>query len=273
MLIYSQKILVIWVGLFLTPSMQCLIQLWQSMMVVNLTQLDGLPVSLKSYFGNLNKNLSTVDILRWASVGWPDLGQFSVSHLWLLPLLLPVFSQGLTRCLVFWWMGCLFWYFQNVKACVETKNETCYLDSSPSCFCHLCPYNFDCGRSMNIKNISLGGDSMVFKLILFPGVISVSDLSNFKLCLYLLLLPGTRWCWDQGGPQALNLFQCFQFCFLQVSFNFSLALASSPITFELSVETCFPVSEVTCIAFLNHHIYHHHHDHCSHNDSPHFRVW
>ena len=46
MLIYSQKILVIWVGLFLTPSMQCLIQLWQSMMVVNLTQLDGLPVSL-----------------------------------------------------------------------------------------------------------------------------------------------------------------------------------------------------------------------------------
>ena len=150
MLIYSQKILVIWVGLFLTPGMQCLIQLWQSMMVVNLTQLDGLPVSLKSYFGNLNKNLSTFDILRWASVGWPDLGQFSVSHLWLLPLLLPVFSQGLTRCLVFWWMGCLFWYFQNVKACVETKNETCYLDSSPSRFCHLCPDNFDRGRSMNI---------------------------------------------------------------------------------------------------------------------------
>ena len=115
MLIYSQKILVIWVGLFLTPSMQCLIQLWQSMMVVNLTQLDGLPVSLKSYFGNLNKNLLTFDILRWASVGWPDLGQFSVSHLWLLPLLLPVFSQGLTRCLVFLMNGMLVLIFSKCE--------------------------------------------------------------------------------------------------------------------------------------------------------------
>ena len=29
------------------PCAQCLIQLWQSMMVVNLTQLDGLPVSMR----------------------------------------------------------------------------------------------------------------------------------------------------------------------------------------------------------------------------------
>ena len=30
-------------------ALQCLIQLWQSMMVVNLTQLDKLPVSLAIY--------------------------------------------------------------------------------------------------------------------------------------------------------------------------------------------------------------------------------
>ena len=53
--------------------------------------------------------------------------------------------------------------------------------------------------------------------LLVEGVLPITSLSIFKLSLYLLLIPAT-----------------------------SLALASSPITFELSVETCFPVSEVKC---------------------------
>jgi len=138
-----------WLILVAYAFPQCLIQLWQSMMVVNLTQLDGLPVSE-----------------RWVT------------------------GLGTILC------------FTSVAASIVVAS----LLSRPLLRRRM--------RLSILVLLSLASAIFVVTTLIVEGVISVSDLSNFKLCLYLLLLPGT-----------------------------SLALASSPITFELSVETCFPVSE------------------------------
>jgi len=138
-----------WLILVAYAFPQCLIQLWQSMMVVNLTQLDGLPVSE-----------------RWVT----RLGTF--------------------LC------------FTSVAASIAVASFL----SRPALRRRM--------RLSILVLLILASAIFVLTTLIVEGVISVSDLSNFKLCLYLLLLPGT-----------------------------SLALASSPITFELSVETCFPVSE------------------------------
>jgi len=138
-----------WLILVAYAFPQCLIQLWQSMMVVNLTQLDGLPVSE-----------------RWVTL------------------------LGTVLC------------FTSVAASIAVAS----LLSRPALRRRM--------RLSILVLLLLASAFFVVTTMIVEGVISVPDLSNFKLCLYLLLLPGT-----------------------------SLALASSPITFELSVETCFPVSE------------------------------
>jgi len=138
-----------WLILVAYAFPQCLIQLWQSMMVVNLTQLDGLPVSE-----------------RWVT------------------------GLGTVLC------------FTSVAASIAVAS----LLSRPALRRRM--------RLSILVLLLLASAVFVVTTLIVEGVISVPDLSNFKLCLYLLLLPGT-----------------------------SLALASSPITFELSVETCFPVSE------------------------------
>lgn len=63
--------------------------------------------------------------------------------------------------------------------------------------------------------LSLSSILFLLTTLLVEGVLPLPSLQSFQLTLYLLLIPGT-----------------------------SLALASSPITFELAVENCFPVSEV-----------------------------
>ena len=62
--------------------------------------------------------------------------------------------------------------------------------------------------------LGLSGIFMIFGTLILEQVITFSNLSGLKLALYLVLLPGT-----------------------------TLALCSSPITFELSVENAFPVNE------------------------------
>jgi len=138
-----------WLILVAYAFPQCLIQLWQSMMVVNLTQLDGLPVSE-----------------RWVT------------------------GLGTVLC------------FTSVAASIAVAS----LLSRPALRRRM--------RLSILVLLILASAIFVVTTLIVEGVISVPDLSNFKLCLYLLLLPAT-----------------------------SLALSSSPITFELSVETCFPVSE------------------------------